>query len=85
MDIDAPTIHEEVAAVGDQLAGLTLLLETPESKEAAAVLHSSWQRLLELLALPPESETLHCPVCRHLARRSATLCGFCWTVLKPLQ
>jgi hypothetical protein len=83
METEAPTIHEQVATVASELAGLTVLLETPESKAAAAALQSSWAKLLEHLDLPPVAQTRSCPKCRKLVMRDVTLCGYCWTALGP--
>jgi hypothetical protein len=85
MEPHAPTIHEEVAAVGSKLAGLTLLLKTPESKAAAAALQTSWASLVEILDLPPAAEIRSCPSCRKTVMRQATLCGYCWGRLDPPQ
>ena len=83
METDASTIHEKVALVANQLAALTLLLQSEESKEAAAALNGSWARFVEHLDLPPASETRECPRCRHVVMIAATLCGYCWVRLTP--
>lgn len=83
MESDAPTIHEEVAAVARKLAGLTMLLETAESKAAAAALQTSWASLVDILDLPPPTEIRSCPKCRKTVLREATLCGYCWNRLDP--
>jgi len=33
----------------------------------------------------PEPEVRTCPTCRHIGMSNATLCGYCWTRLTPLE
>jgi hypothetical protein len=49
------------------------------------VLAAAWAELVSQLDLGPDPELRPCPVCGQLGMRAATLCGFCWTQLKPVD
>jgi hypothetical protein len=68
-----------VAMVGTEIAR-----QSPDS-DAAGHLHAAWSALITQLALGPEPEVRLCPVCHRIGMRYATLCGFCWAKLAPLE
>ena len=73
-----------VAAIDREMSRIAdgTLLET---RTGIGQLLGSWAELVELLALGRAPEMRECPVCHHRGLRAATLCGFCWTKLSPLQ
>lgn len=54
----------------------------PADADAAALL-SSWDALVDYLALGPAPETRACPFCGSEGMRGATRCGVCWKKLDP--
>ena len=48
-------------------------------------LHAAWSRLVGTLALGPARATRICPRCGNVGMREATLCGYCWKKLAPLD
>lgn len=69
------TLEREISRLPRQATG--------DSKDPSDGLLASFTDLVEQLALGPEPEVRHCPVCRHIGMRAATLCGYCWTKLTP--
>lgn len=45
---------------------------------------SSWEKLVDFLALGPAPELRGCPFCGSMGMRAATRCGHCWKKLEPL-
>jgi len=70
-------IDQELARLPAQLAA--------DDKDRPKGLLASWADLVEQLALGPEPEVRECPVCKHVGMRAATVCGYCWTKLEPLD
>ncbi len=69
------TIEREISRLPIQATG--------DSKGPPSGLLASFTDLVEQLALGPEPEVRHCPVCQHIGMRTATVCGYCWTKLTP--
>jgi hypothetical protein len=71
------TIEREISRLPSQPAG-------DDGKSPPSDLLASFADLVEQLALGPEPEVRHCPVCGNIGMRAATRCGYCWTKLTPL-
>ncbi len=70
------TIEREISRLPRQVTG-------DDSRSPPKGLLASFTDLVEQLELGPEPEVRHCPVCKHIGIRTATLCGYCWTKLTP--
>lgn len=73
-----------VATMEREIALLPIQAAADDSGATEGRLRACWADLVEALALGPEPAMRECPVCKHLGRRAATLCAYCWTRLAPL-
>ena len=55
------------------------------SRDGSVALQSAWSQLLSALALEPQRPTRACPRCGNSGMADATLCGYCWLKLVPLD
>lgn len=74
-------LRSTVETVAREIAHLPGVAAGEVDRHSVDLLRSSFADLTEQLALGPEPEVRDCPVCRHVARRAATRCGYCWTEL----
>jgi hypothetical protein len=72
-----------VAAVDSAVSHLSAT--TRDKAAAPGSLEGAWHDLVELLALGPEPAYRECPVCGGAGMLDATVCGFCWTKILPLE
>jgi len=72
-----------VATVESEIARLSGPVMPEDGKIAPDSLRTSWDKLVDQLALGPEPAVRECPVCKHIGMRAATVCGYCWTTLMP--
>lgn len=70
-----------VATIDRELASPSITDSADGS--ATSPLLASWAELTKQLALGPEPEVQKCPACQRICMRAASLCGYCWTKLKP--
>jgi hypothetical protein len=73
------------AAVAGVDSALSHLPAAAKEADAPGGLEEAWRELVELLALGPEPAYRDCPVCGATGMRDATVCGYCWTKLAPLE
>lgn len=78
-------LRSAVGAVDRQVSLLAAQRSTEGGASAVGDLLSTWATLLERLALGPAPDVRSCPACGHLGMSAATLCGYCWTRLSPIQ
>lgn len=79
---ESTALRTLTAAVDAELAQLA----AHTTAESFAPLQSAWTALTLRMALGPEPLQRECPSCRHIGRRDAQRCGFCWTELaKPKE
>jgi hypothetical protein len=72
-----------VASVEGEIARLPGPVTTEDGKSPPNGLRTSWDKLVEQLALGPEPDVRECPQCHHIGMRAANVCGYCWTALTP--
>lgn len=78
MRVTVAEIEREVAHLSEGMAKDT-------SPNPLGALRAHWADLVAQLALGPEPERRECPSCHHFGMRAATVCGYCWTKLTPLD
>jgi hypothetical protein len=72
-----------VASVEGEISRLSGPVKPEDGKIPPDGLRTSWDKLVDQLALGPEPAVRECPVCKHIGMRTATVCGYCWTTLPP--
>jgi hypothetical protein len=77
------TLRPMVEALDHRMAAF-LDSVAPADRAAATMLRTSWQALVDTLALGPAPEMRACPVCAHHVMRAASLCDRCWSKISPL-
>jgi hypothetical protein len=77
-------LRATVANIEYELAQLPLETRGRNGSPSAKALIESFAALVAQLDLGLEPETRQCPVCQQVVRRTATLCGHCWTSLAPV-
>lgn len=82
---DRDRLRVMISAIERQVFCLSHEDTAENHRIATSSLTSSWAALVELLAVGPAPALRACPVCQYMARREATRCGHCWTVLTPVQ
>jgi hypothetical protein len=83
-DAERTRLRKIVAIVDRDISGLSN--HGNEAQRAAGLrLTSSWARLVQALALGPAPELRECPFCNHVGMCDATMCGYCWAKLPPLE
>lgn len=68
----------------DTLRTIVATIEREISELPATGLRTSWNKLVQTLALGPSPETRRCPACDSIGMRAATRCGHCWAALERL-
>jgi len=58
--------------------------QLPAGNAKPTQLRTSWDELVDALALGPAPETRVCPACQGVGMRAATRCAHCWVTLEPL-
>lgn len=54
-------------------------------RDGSVALQAAWSQLLRALALEPQRPTRNCPRCGNSGMANATLCGYCWMKLVPID
>lgn len=70
------TLGREIARLPPEVAA--------DGRGPPSALLASFSDLVGQLALGPEPEVRVCPVCKRIAMKAATRCGYCWTSFQPL-
>ena len=76
-------LRATVATIAGELASLAGPSAGTTDRSSRSNLLTSWNDLVDQLALGPAPELRECPVCKHVGMRAATRCGYCWTRLTP--
>jgi hypothetical protein len=76
-------LRSTVAVIDAELAQLADLQAGSIPPALISEILASWARLVVLLPLGPRPDVRPCPRCNRPVARSATLCGHCWTKLRP--
>ena len=77
-------IRPIVASMDHELSTLSAAMINDQGRASAGRLNESWKHLVDALAMAPEPTRL-CPKCGNLGMQAATVCGYCWTKLAPLE
>jgi Double zinc ribbon domain len=77
-------LRATVASIEHELAQLPLEMRGHNGSPSTKALVDAFAELVAQLDLGFEPETRQCPVCQQVVRRTATLCGHCWTALDPI-
>ncbi len=72
-DAETARLRLLIASVDGELA------RTPASEG----LKGSWAEMMKMLAVGSAPDVRTCPSCANIIMRAATLCGHCWTKLRP--
>jgi hypothetical protein len=84
-DPKSSKLRATIAAIERDLSRLPPEIVDGGGVAAVDGLRASVAELVRQLALGPEPAYRQCPVCQHILMRGATVCGYCWTKLAPLQ
>jgi hypothetical protein len=74
--MDLVTVRAAVERMARELAALALV---------PPVLQLAWDQMVGALALSPAAVMRDCPHCGNQGMGAATLCGYCWKKLTPLE
>jgi hypothetical protein len=74
--MDMVDLRAAVEQVDREIAALPL---------PSSVLRVAWSQLVYALALGHARPTRECPHCGNVGMRDATLCGYCWKKLVPVD
>lgn len=74
-------LRATVATMEREMASLRSAPKNEEGKGAHDALVTSFDDLVQQLALGPEPEVRDCPNCGAVCMRLATVCSGCWTKL----
>ncbi|MGZ6081820.1 MAG: hypothetical protein ACXWUE_00070 [Polyangiales bacterium] len=58
---------------------------TDDGRARVAELEASFAALVKSIGLGPVPEVRQCPKCSKTGMRHATVCGYCWTKLAPVE
>lgn len=73
----SPEVRMAVQRVDREMADLP--------RDGSGALRSAWSQLRGALALGPPRPTRDCPRCGNRGMADATLCGYCWMKLIPVD
>lgn len=82
---DQTELRTLLTKVETQAAAVASVASTDEERTRAAELGASVAALVKLIGLGPAPELRDCPSCGRSGMRNATLCGYCWTKLAPVE